>query len=119
VGAHRLAINQVNAAPFPPRTAAGQAQFARNDLLAEIAFADQQRRDEHPPRAESRQHLFHLRFLLPERLAHLGEKVPAPQLAGVLVNRRARFDALRRTMSEHNNRRIQEIVSRHRQWLTR
>ena len=48
-----------------------QVQLARNDLLGEIAFADEERHDEDPRREDTPQNLPDVRFLLPK-------KPPAP-----------------------------------------
>ena len=80
---------------------------------AEIAFADEQWRDEDPRRGNFRQHFFDLRFLFPERLAHFAENLPAAQFRRVLEDRRGGIVIQRRAMAEHDQRGIGKIFTVH------
>ena len=63
----------------------------RNDIGGEIAFTDEERNDENFRFRDVRQHVFDLRFLFPERLAHFGEEIASPLFGRVLVDGRGRI----------------------------
>ena len=91
----------------------GKAEFARDDFVAEVTFADEQGHDEHARRRNFGQDFFDLRFLFPERLADGGENFPAAQFRRVLVNRRGGTVILHRTMAEHHQCGLGEIFTVH------
>ena len=91
----------------------GKAKFAGNHFAGEIAFADEQRRDEHARRGNLRQDVFDLRFLFPERLADFGENFPAAQFRRVLINRRGGIGVLLRAVAQHHQRGIGEFIAVH------
>ena len=78
---------------------------------AEIAFADEQRRDENARRGNFRQNFFDLRFLFPERLADFGKNFPAAQFRRVLEDRRGGMFVQRRAVAEHHQRGIGKIFA--------
>ena len=96
-----------------------KTQFLWNDFCAEIAFADKQRRDENSWRGNFRQNFFDLRFLFPERLAHLREEAPAAQFRRVPENRRGGSGVQIRAVAHHHECGVGEIIAVHAQWLAR
>lgn len=59
----------------------------RNDVTAEIAFADEERDDENVFGGYCGEDGFDLRFLFPKRFMDFGENLAAAQFGRVLVNR--------------------------------
>ena len=90
-----------------------KAELARNDFTGEIAFADEERRNEHPRRGKIRQNLFDLRFLFPERLADFGKNLPAAQFRRVLMDGRGGTGVLLRAVAQHHERGIGELIAVH------
>lgn len=87
VDAHRQAIVQGFAAH--DRGWTGELEFARDDLLSEIAFADKIRHDINFVGVDHVEGFAHGGFLFPKTAMHLREKVTAADFSGVLeVGRR-------------------------------
>ena len=106
VRADGFAKTKFRVSGFDFRVAGQESQFAGDHIAAEIAFADEERDDEYFGFRNIREHGFDLGFLLPESLAHLGEKIASPQFRRVLIDRRRRIVVLGRAMAENDERRI-------------
>ena len=83
---------------------AAKAEFARDDLPGEIAFADEHRDDEHTRGGEAAQDLPDIRLLLPESFPHLSEEAALAQRAGVQANRRGGTGVDGRTVADEQQR---------------
>lgn len=90
-----------------------EAELLWNDLVAEIALADEERHDEHARSGKAREDAFDGRFLFPERLAHFGEKFPATQFCRVLIDRRGGTGILLGAVPQHHQRGIAEFIAFH------
>ncbi len=77
-------------------------QFEGNRLLAEIAFADEQRDDEDAGRFNIGHNVLNLGFLFPESLAHLAEHFSLADFGGVLKYGGARLRIERRAVAEQH-----------------
>ena len=80
--ADRQAIMQGFAADDGGR--AGELEFARDDVLGEIAFADEIRHDVDLVGIDHVERLAHRGFLFPEAAMHLGEQAAAADFIGVV-----------------------------------
>jgi hypothetical protein len=90
-----------------------KAELVGNDFTGEIAFADEERRNEHPRREKIRQNFFDLRFLFPERLADFGKNPPTTQFRRVLMDGRGGTGVLLRAVTQHHERGIGELIVIH------
>ena len=90
-----------------------KAEFARNYFAAEIALADEERRDEHARRGKFGQDILDLRLLLPERLPDCAEDSTPSQFGRVLEDRRGGICVLPGAMPEHHQRGIGEFIAFH------
>lgn len=114
VGTDRSAVmKRLRTAPLDTRetrlAVPAEAELARDDLLGEVAFADEQRHDEDPRRGRAAQDAGEGRMLLPEALDHLCEDAAAAQFIGMLEGRRRRIGVQRRTMAREHERGVGEV----------
>lgn len=79
-----------------------EPERVRDDVTAEIAFADEQRNNENVFGGECGEHSFNLWLLFPKRFVDLGENLAAAQFGRVLVNRNGRVVVLGRAMSKYD-----------------
>jgi hypothetical protein len=90
-----------------------QAQLAWNDLLGEIAFADEQGDDENARREHTAQHAAHVRLQFPEALEDLRKQTSPAQLVRVLISGCARLRVQRGAVSDENQGGIGKLCALH------
>ena len=100
------------------RDRAVEAEFARDDLLGEVAGADEIRDDVNLRGARLPQRLAKIGFFLPETDVDLGEDAAPPQFLRMLVGGRAGIGIECRAMPEQQQRRFAERRV-HRPWTPR
>jgi len=83
-----------------------ESQFAREDFLGEIAFANEERHNENSGRKNSAQHLREIWFLFPERFLDLRENFSPAQIVGVLVSGRGGIGIQRRAVTGQDQSRV-------------
>ena len=87
-----------------------KAEFARDDFLGEITFADEQRNDEDTRRKHAPQHAANGRLEFPEAFEHLREKVATAQFIRVLIRRRGGIRVQRRAMADQHQRGVGKVI---------
>ena len=95
-----------------------KAEFARDDFLGEITFADEQRNDEDTRRKYAPQHAANGRLEFPEAFEHLREKLAAAQFIRVLIRRRGGIRVQRRAMADQHQRGVGGIAFSHARMFT-
>jgi hypothetical protein len=95
-----------------------KTQLAGNDLLGEIAFADEEWHNENAGRENSAQDAGNARFEFPKAFDDLAEDFAAAQFIGVLIGGRAGIGVEGRAVARQNQRGIGEFTFTHGLWLT-
>ena len=118
MGANRAAVvERLGAALLDAREIGlvirAQAEFARDDFLGEVPFADEQRHDENARGEDAAQHATDGGLQLPETFDDLREDAATAEFIGVLVGRRGRIAIERRAVAHEHQGCVGKVIGWH------